>query len=112
MSAPDPFAGVRARNLLVARVRAELRGLGLDVRDRENALVITRPGDPDGRRVYVTYATGEVSLYQPVWRYLGHLDDPGRVRDPDADPLVDAAAIVAALTDPRDPAGKVEGTSP
>lgn len=98
----DPFAGVRARNELVDRVRAALRGTGLDVRDRTSALVISRPGYPDSGRVYITYTTGEVSLSRPVWRYLGCLEGHSRGDDPDAEPAVDAAAIVAALTHPAE----------
>ncbi|HLI75345.1 MAG TPA: hypothetical protein VKV02_00245 [Acidobacteriaceae bacterium] len=100
MTAPDPFADVRARNKLVDRVRAALSGTGLDVRDRASALVISRPGYPDSGRIYITYTTGEVSLSRPVWRYLGRLEGHQHDGDPDAEPAVDAAAIVAALTGP------------
>jgi len=107
--APDPCAAVRARSQLIDRVRADLRGTGLDVRDRNSALVISHPGHPDHGRIYVTYSTGEVSLSRPVWQYLGRLRGHPHDDDPAADPTVDAAAIVAALTAP--PAGAhPEGT--
>jgi len=114
VNAQDPFEGIRARSELCARVRAELHGSGLDIRDRENALVISNPGHPDNGRIYITYATAEVSLYLPVWHYLGHLPGAPAGDDPDDGPTVDAAAIVAALTRPQNmtgPAGETEGTA-
>src|SRR5579875_97675 len=100
---PDQLATVRARNRLIDQVRAALSGTGLDIRDRADALVISRPGYPDNGRVYITYTTAEVSLSRPVWRYLGRLQGHGG-DDPEADPpTVDAAAIVAALTSPARP---------
>jgi len=98
---PDQLATVRARNRLIDQVRAALSGTGLDIRDRADALVISRPGYPDNGRVYITYTTAEVSLSRPVWRYLGRLQGHSGDHDPEAEPpTVDAAAIVAALTSP------------
>jgi hypothetical protein len=95
---PDPFEAVRARNRLADQVRAALSGAGLDIRDRTNALVISKPGHPDNGRIYITYATADVSLRRPIWHYLGRLQGHHR----DDDPPVDAAAIIAALTSPAD----------
>lgn len=115
-AAPDPCAAVRARSKLIDRVRADLRGTGLDIRDRNSALVISHPGHPDQGRIYITYTTGEVSLSRPVWHYLGRLPGhhPDGAPEAEADPTVDAAAIVAALTGaaPAAPVGNPEGTHP
>lgn len=99
---PDSFEAVRARNRLVDQVRAALSGARLDIRDRTSALVISNPGHPDNGRIYITYTTAEVSLSRPVWRYLGRLQEHDRDHDPEAEPTVTAAAIIAALTDPAD----------
>jgi hypothetical protein len=99
---PDSFEAVRARNKLVDEVRAALSGSRLDIRDRTSALVISNPGHPDNGRIYITYTTAEVSLSRPVWRYLGHLQEHDRDHDPEAEPTVNAAAIIAALTSPPD----------
>lgn len=99
---PDQFAAFRARNKLIDQVRAALTGTGLDVRDRTNALVISNPGHPDNGRIYITYTTAEVSLSRPVWRYLGRLQGHGPTSDPEAEPTVDTAAIIAALTTSAD----------
>jgi hypothetical protein len=60
--------------------------------------VISRPGNPQNGRGYVTFARGEVS----IWEYLGYLEGYGP-GDPDAEPEVTAAAIIAALTGQNGP---------
>jgi hypothetical protein len=92
----DALAAVRARNRFITAVRTRLRGAGLDVRELANELVISHPGHPERGRIYIRYSTGEVSHKRTIWAYLGHLDGFGPT-DPEADPSVDIAAIVAAL---------------
>jgi hypothetical protein len=93
----DALAAVRARNTLIRTVRTRLRGAGLDVRELATQLVISDPGHPERGRIYITFATGDVSHKRTVWDYLGHLDGYGST-DPDAEPSVDIAAIAGALS--------------
>jgi hypothetical protein len=99
---PDRFQAVRARNRLISQVRASLRGTKLDIRERATTLAISNPGHPDNGRIYITYATADVSLRRPVWHYLGRLQRHNSDDDPEAEPKVDTAAIIAALTSPPD----------
>jgi hypothetical protein len=55
----------RARNTLLALVRAMLAGSGLDIRDRDKYLAISNPKEPDQGRIYISYTTGEVSWQRP-----------------------------------------------
>lgn len=89
----------RARNLLIRAVKASLKGAGLDIRELTKELVISHPGHPESGRVYITYATAEVTLKLTTWNYLGYLDGHGPT-DPGADPSVSAAKIITALTEP------------
>ncbi|MGH3158779.1 MAG: hypothetical protein ACRDNF_19705 [Streptosporangiaceae bacterium] len=97
--APSPGEAVRARNRLARHVRALLKGSGLDIRENDNQLVISRPGHPDHGRIYITYATAEVSHALTLYTYLGHLDQHASSPDND-EPPVDTKAIIDALTDP------------
>src|ERR1700728_204269 len=95
-SEADAVGAVRARNTLIRTVRTQLRGAGLEVRELASELVISHPGHPERGRIYVTYASGDVSHKRTIWEYLGHLDGYGSP-DPAAEPPVDPAAIIAAL---------------
>jgi hypothetical protein len=93
----DPGEAVRTRNLLVRRVRAQLKGQGLDIRELENDLAISRPGYPDKGRIYIKYANSEVSHGRMTWTYLGHLD--GLSSDAaTAEPRVNTDTIINMLT--------------
>jgi hypothetical protein len=106
---PDVLRTIRARNRLIDHIRASLKGAGLDIRERTSALVISNPGYPDNGRVYIPYASADVSLRRPVWHYLGRFHGHQRDDHPDADPIVDAATIITVLTSPSDtPAAAVE----
>jgi hypothetical protein len=92
----DTIAALRARNILIRTVRTRLRGAGLDVRELASELVISHPGHAERGRIYIRYATGDVSHKRTIWDYLGVLGGYGGT-DPDAEPGVDAAAIIGAL---------------
>jgi hypothetical protein len=92
----DPLQAHRARNSLIRTVRDLLKGSGLDIRELANELVISHPGHPERGRIYITYASAEVSLRLPVWDYLGYLEGYGS-DDHDPELLVDAAKIIRAL---------------
>jgi hypothetical protein len=92
---------LRARNALVRTVRTRLKGTGLDIRELAEALVISRPGHRDQGRVYITYASAEVSLGRTVWQYLGYLDGHGPT-DHDAEPHVGTDKIISLLADAPD----------
>jgi hypothetical protein len=47
---------------------------GLQVKERENELVITNPGDPDRGQIHVDYADGYVSWERVAWTYWGTLE--------------------------------------
>jgi hypothetical protein len=94
----DAVAAVRARNLLITTVRARLRGAGLEVRELASQLAISDPGHPEHGRVYIAYANGDVSHRRTIWQYLGRLDGCSGT-EPDAEPGVDTAAIVRALSE-------------
>jgi hypothetical protein len=99
---PSPaIQALRARNQLTRHVRALLKGSGLDIRENDNQLVISRPGHPDHGRIYITYATAEVSHARTTYTYLGHLDTPDTPgSDPDDDePHVDTGTIIRKLTE-------------
>jgi hypothetical protein len=88
----------RAMTTLRRKVDALLRGRHLEIRELTSALVIGNPGHPENGRVHITYATGDVSVKRAIWQYLGPLQgyEPGD--DPDREPGVDAAQIIAILT--------------
>ena len=102
---PDELSWVEkshARFLLRQKVDDYLRGSGLQAREMVNDLAISNPHDPDKGRIYVKYANGDVSRKRVIWEHLGRLqgydgDDPNR------EPGVDAATIIATLTDPKPP---------
>jgi hypothetical protein len=104
--APDEDAvrSLRARNALVQTVRARLRGARLDIRELAKELVISDPGHPEHGRVYITYATAEVSLRRTTWEHLGHLDGHGPT-DPDAEPPVHPEKIISTLRQGQPPMG-------
>jgi hypothetical protein len=87
---------LRARNMLIRTVKTLLKGAGLDIRELANELVISNPGHPEKGRVYVTYASGEVSLRRPSWDYLGYLEGYGGDGQ-EAKLRVDADKIIDAL---------------
>jgi hypothetical protein len=88
----------RDRNALIRAVRTKLKGSGLEIRELTNHLVISHPGHPEYGRIYITFATGDVTHRRTLWDYLGHLDGYGPT-EPDADPCVTATQIIAALGD-------------
>jgi hypothetical protein len=88
----------RARSTLRQAVDALLHGHKLEIRELARALAISNPGDPDKGRIYITYATAEVSHRRVIWDYLGPLQGHEPNRDPDREPGVDAATIIATLT--------------
>jgi hypothetical protein len=91
----------RARTRLIQIVRTLLKGGGLDIRELTSHLVISQPGHPNQGRIYITFASGEVSLRRCRWDYLGYLDGYGST-DPDAESALDAEKIIAILADPAD----------
>jgi hypothetical protein len=100
--APDELPAVRfcqARSKLRAVTRSMLAGSGLEIRDLERALVVCNPRDPDKGRIYISYATGEVSLNRTSWDYFGYLRGYARAleADPDSEPVADAQTIISAL---------------
>jgi hypothetical protein len=88
----------RARAALRQKIVPQLRGHGLEVRELTTALAIGNPADPAKGRVHILYATGDVSLRRVTWDYLGPLQGYGPGDDPDREPGVTAATIIAALT--------------
>jgi hypothetical protein len=88
----------RARSTLRQKVDALLRGRGLEVRERASGLTISSPRDPDQGCLHIAYATGEVSWKRTTWTFLGPLQGYERNDDPDREPAVDAAKIIATLT--------------
>jgi hypothetical protein len=81
-----------------------LAGSGLDVRDRDKYLVISKPGNSDQGRIYISYTSGEVSWQRPQWQYLGHLKGYASAADadPDTEPIADAQTIIRALSGRHD----------
>jgi hypothetical protein len=103
---PDELTWIqicRARSHLHRAVATLLRGTGLEIRELANHLVIYNPRDPEKGRIYITYTTGEVSHRLVTWDYLGtlHTTEP----DPDREPSVDTAQIIATLTGQPPPPG-------
>lgn len=97
---PDELTWVqicRARATLRQHVEDGLRGSGLQIRELAAHLTIHNPDDPDKGRVYITYASGDVSCRCITWEYLGSLQGYDG-DDPDREPGVDATAIIATLT--------------
>jgi hypothetical protein len=93
----DTLQALRTRNTLIAAIRAQLKGTGLDIRERENELVISRPGHPEYGRIYITYSRWEVSHRRALWDFLGRLDGhPSSV--PDAEQRVTMDTILRNLT--------------
>lgn len=92
------LAEFRARNEFARELRERLRGRGLDVRERDSELVISRPGHPEKGRYYIALGSGEVSQRVTFWDYLGYLEGRGADRDPDD--CVDLDTIIGALTGP------------
>jgi hypothetical protein len=90
----DSLRSYRERNALIRYVRDQLRGTGLDIRELAKELVISSPGHPERGRIYITYATGEISLRRTIWDYLGCLQGYG---SGNAEPDVDAAKIIDML---------------
>jgi hypothetical protein len=95
----DSVRLVRARNTLHALVRDMLTGRGLEIREREKALVISNPRNPDMGRIYINYLTGEMSWRRPVWTYCGYLKGYAQApeADPDTEPPADAQTIIRTL---------------
>ena len=98
---PDESTGAdlcRARNTLRQKVDTLLRGHGLEIRELTSALAIGNPRDPAKGRIHITYATADVSHKRVTWDYLGPLQGHEPDDDPDREPGVDAATIIATLT--------------
>lgn len=93
----DSLQSFRARNTLIREVRTLLKGTGLDIRELANELVISNPGHPEQGRIYVTYATGEVSHRRTIWDYLGYLHGHGNDGE-GAELTVSAEKIIHILT--------------
>jgi hypothetical protein len=74
-----------------------LKGTGLEIRELARELVISNPGHPGQGRIYVTYATGEVSHRRVVWDYLGCIDGHGN-DDEKAELSVNAEKFISVLT--------------
>ena len=87
-----------ARGVLRQRVEALLRGSGLEIRELASSLAIINRRDPDRGRIYISYASGEVSWKRTTWDFLGRLQGYEPDDDPDREPSVDAATIIATLT--------------
>ena len=89
----------QTRSRLRRTVGDLLAGSGLEIRELERELVISNPRDPQKGRVYITYASGEVSLRLTIWDYWGYLDGYGRPlwADPDSEPGIEASRIIDAL---------------
>jgi hypothetical protein len=92
-----------ARGTLRNIVGDLLRGSGLEIRELAHHLVISNPRDPDRGRIYIAYATGEVSHRLVTWDYFGPLHGYEPDDDPDREPAVDAAKIIATLIGPPPP---------
>ena len=75
-----------------------LRGTVLEIRELTHHLVISNPRDPDKGRIYIAYTTGEVSHRLITWDYFGPLQGYEPNDDPDREPAVNAAKIIATLT--------------
>lgn len=95
-SETDVIRSLRARNALVRAVRTLLKGTGLEIRELAYQLVISHPGHPEYGRIYISYSNGDVTHRRTLWDYLGHLDGYGST-EPDAEPCVNADAIIRAL---------------
>jgi hypothetical protein len=93
----DSLRAFRARNALIRDVKNRLRGSGLDIRELINDLVISYPGHPEKGRIYIPYASAEVSLRRPIWEYLGYLEGHAST-DHDPELRVDADKIIRTLT--------------
>ena len=81
------------------------RGKGLEIRELASQLAISNPDDTAAGRVYISYANGDVSVRRVTWDYLGPLEG-FESSEPDHEPGVDAATIIATLTGepaPRQP---------
>lgn len=89
----------QARTRLRQVVGELLAGSGLEIRELKKELVIRKPRDPDKGRVYITYATGEMSLQRTVSDYWGYLDGHGRPpsADPDTEPGIEVGQIIGTL---------------
>jgi hypothetical protein len=89
----------QAQTRLRRMVGELLVGSRLEIRERNKALAISNPLNSERGRIYIRYATGEVSLRQTVWDYWGYLDGYGRAlwADPDSEPCVNAGRIIAVL---------------
>jgi hypothetical protein len=90
-----------ARSALRARVDELLRGSGLEVRELADQLVISDPRHPDSGRIYIRYASGDVSYRRVIWDYFGSLDGYELRDQPDHEPGVDAAKIIGTLAGQR-----------
>jgi hypothetical protein len=106
---PDEMTWVqicRARSELHRTVVTLLRGSGLEIRELAHHLCIYNPRDPEKGRIYIVYATGDVSHRLVTWDFLGPLHVAEADDDPDREPSVDAAKIIAILTGQTSPSGE------
>jgi hypothetical protein len=95
---PNAIELCSAMTTLRQKVDALLRGHHLDIRELTAALAIGNPRHPDKGRIHITYATGDVSIKRVTWEYLGPLHGYEPDDDPDREPGVTAAQIIAILT--------------
>jgi hypothetical protein len=102
----DELTSVRichTRGTLRRAVETLLRGSGLEIRELAHHLVIYNPRDLEKGRIYISYATGEVSHRLIAWDFLGSLQGYESNDDPDREPAVDAVKIIDTLTGSRAP---------
>jgi hypothetical protein len=101
---------LQARNELRRTVEAMLRGSSLEIRELAHDLTIGNLRQPDKGRIHIPYKTADVSLKRTTWTYLGPLRGYEPNDDPDREPSVDAATIIAALSEPE-PGGETPATT-
>jgi hypothetical protein len=93
-----PVELCHARGVLRQQVEGLLQGSGLQIHELTRHLAISNPRDPGTGRIHISYTTGEVSLKRTSWDFLGPLQGYEPDDDPDREPSVDAATIIATLT--------------
>lgn len=95
---PASVQNCRARNTLRHQLDPQLRGHGLEIRELTTTLAISNPADPDKGRLHILYTNGDTSLRRVTWTYLGHLQGYEPDDDPDREPGITPAQIIATLT--------------
>jgi hypothetical protein len=95
---PASIQNCRARNALRHELDPQLRGHGLEIRELTTALAIGNPANPEKGRIHITYANGDVTHKRTTWDYLGPLHGYEPNDDPDHEPGITPAQIIATLT--------------